>query len=377
MVLFRSAVKQIARRHGYHASFMCRPRLPNAFSSGWHLHQSLIDREDGKANAFVSDDRDRLLSPLGRALPRRACSRMRARPRPSRRRRSTATSATGAYSLAPDRGDLGRATIAASMVRVLGGPGDPATHLENRVGEPAANPYLYMASQIIAGLDGIERKLDPGPSADTPYETQAEPLPKSLGEALAALRASACFRHGFGDAFVDYFVAIKEAEIARFQVGGVPNGSSLVAPSLSLALVAPPRAPTRGALQNERWDHMKAVRIHHNGDPDVLRYEDCELARPAAGEARIRHTAIGLNFSDVNVRRGGFYLAKPLEFPVILGNEAAGVVDGLGPGAVGFAVGDRVVYAGMSAAFYERTGSYAEATQRPGRAPDPHPGCDF
>jgi glutamine synthetase len=103
------------------------------------------------------------------------------------------------------------------MVRVLGAPGDPATHLENRIGEPAANPYLYMASQIIAGLDGIAHARDPGPSADTPYETAAELLPKSLSQALAALRASACFREGFGSAFVDYYLAIKEAEIARFQ----------------------------------------------------------------------------------------------------------------------------------------------------------------
>ena len=103
------------------------------------------------------------------------------------------------------------------MVRVLGSPGDPATRLENRVGEPAANPYLYMASQIIAGLDGMMRKLEPGPSADTPYETEAEFLPKSLPEALDALRGSACFRAGFGDAFVDYYLRIKEFEIARFQ----------------------------------------------------------------------------------------------------------------------------------------------------------------
>src|ERR687888_2053194 len=52
MVLFRSAVKQIARRNGYHATFMCRPKLPNVMSSGWHLHQSLKDRKTG-ANAFV------------------------------------------------------------------------------------------------------------------------------------------------------------------------------------------------------------------------------------------------------------------------------------------------------------------------------------
>jgi NADPH:quinone reductase len=110
---------------------------------------------------------------------------------------------------------------------------------------------------------------------------------------------------------------------------------------------------------------MKAVRIHANGEPDVLRYEDCDLPAPAAGEARIRQTAIALNYSDINVRRGGFYLARPLDFPVILGNEAAGVIEQLGPGAAGFAVGDRVVYAGMSAAFYERTGAYAEARNVP------------
>ncbi|MCW5748968.1 MAG: glutamine synthetase, partial [Alphaproteobacteria bacterium] len=55
MVLLRSAVKQIARRHGYHASFMCRPGIPNAMSSGWHLHQSLRDHASG-ANAFVAHD---------------------------------------------------------------------------------------------------------------------------------------------------------------------------------------------------------------------------------------------------------------------------------------------------------------------------------
>ena len=65
MVLFRSALKQIARRHGYLASFMCRPRLPNAFASGWHLHQSLLDAKS-KRNLFVSNDPAALLSPLGR-----------------------------------------------------------------------------------------------------------------------------------------------------------------------------------------------------------------------------------------------------------------------------------------------------------------------
>src|SRR5258708_9882578 len=70
------------------------------------------------------------------------------------------------YSLAPDRAIWGRDNRGA-MIRLLGGSGDSATRLENRVGEPAANPYLSMSSPILAGLDGVDRALDPGPSADT------------------------------------------------------------------------------------------------------------------------------------------------------------------------------------------------------------------
>jgi glutamine synthetase len=56
MILFRAATKQIARRNSCLASFMCRPGLPNLFSSGWHLHQSLIERRHG-SNAFAGDKR--------------------------------------------------------------------------------------------------------------------------------------------------------------------------------------------------------------------------------------------------------------------------------------------------------------------------------
>src|SRR5882757_9674321 len=65
MVLFRSAVKQICHRRGYHATFMCRPKIPNVVSSGWHLHQSIISRTTGK-NAFMSEDKNETLSPFGR-----------------------------------------------------------------------------------------------------------------------------------------------------------------------------------------------------------------------------------------------------------------------------------------------------------------------
>jgi len=101
---------------------------------------------------------------------------------------------------------------------VLGGVGDEATRIENRVGEPAANPYLYFASQVLSGMDGMAKRIDPGPSADAPYETKAAGLPTTLGEALRCLREDACLTEGLGPGFVDYFCHIKEAEIARFNL---------------------------------------------------------------------------------------------------------------------------------------------------------------
>jgi len=215
MVLFRSAVKQICRRHGYHATFMCRPRLPNVMSSGWHLHQSLKHRA-GSGNAFTPEAGGPQLSPVGRHYLAGLLQH-------ARGASAFATPTVNGYkrfrpfALAPDRATWGRDNRG-TMLRVLGGVGDPGTRIENRIGESAANPYLYFASQIYAGLDGIARGLDPGPSADTPYETQAPMLPRSLEEAVACLREDATMRAGFGDAFVDYFCHIKEAEIARFNL---------------------------------------------------------------------------------------------------------------------------------------------------------------
>jgi len=93
-----------------------------------------------------------------------------------------------------------------------------AAEQQHRIGggEPAANPYLYLASQIYSGLDGMARKLPLPRSADTPYEAKADLLPRTLAEALAALRADRVLKQGIGDKFIDYYCRIKEAEIARF-----------------------------------------------------------------------------------------------------------------------------------------------------------------
>jgi glutamine synthetase len=213
MILFRAATKQIARRNGLLASFMCRPAQPNLFSSGWHLHQSLLERKTGR-NAFVGNAREGLsatgLHFLAGLLEHAHAAAAFSTPTVNGYKRYRA------YTLAPDRAIWARDNRGV-MVRVLGQPGDPATHLENRIGEPAANPYLYMASQIYAGLDGITHKRDAGPSADTPYETKAQLLPKDLGEALGAFRASEIFRKAFSASFVDYYAHLKETEWARFK----------------------------------------------------------------------------------------------------------------------------------------------------------------
>ena len=93
-----------------------------------------------------------------------------------------------------------------------------------------------------------------------------------------------------------------------------------------------------------------AIRIHEYGGPEVLEWEEIDLPEPAAGEARIRHTAIGLNLIDT-YHRTGLY---PMDLPVGLGSEAAGIVEAVGDGVTEVAVGDRIVYAGMP------IGSYCE-----------------
>ena len=100
---------------------------------------------------------------------------------------------------------------------------------------------------------------------------------------------------------------------------------------------------------------MKAIRFEQTGGPEVLRFVDVTLAPPAAGEVRLRHTAIGLNYIDT-YHRSGLY-SVPL--PSGIGLEAAGVVEALGPGVKGLKVGDRVAY-GTGA-----LGAYAQARNYP------------
>ncbi|MBN1611805.1 MAG: quinone oxidoreductase [Polyangiaceae bacterium] len=101
---------------------------------------------------------------------------------------------------------------------------------------------------------------------------------------------------------------------------------------------------------------VRAILVRQTGDPDVLRPEQLELAAPRAGEVRIRHQAIGLNYVDTYYRSGLYPLP---ELPSGLGMEGAGVVEEVGPGVAEVAVGDSVVYASAP------LGAYAEARLMP------------
>jgi glutamine synthetase len=214
MVLCRSAVKQVCRRLGYHATFMCRPAFAGVASSGWHLHQSLREL-DGGGNAFMADpgSGDRLS-----ALARGYLGGLLAHARGAAVFTTPTINGYKRYrphSLAPDRILWGEDNKGA-MIRVVGGPGDAATRLENRSGEPAANPYLYMASQLVCGLDGVDRDLDPGVPTTDPYGAAADRLPASLMDALRAFQDDPVFAQRMGQDFADYVVALKTSEIDRY-----------------------------------------------------------------------------------------------------------------------------------------------------------------
>lgn len=213
MVLFRTATKQLCRRMGCFATFMARPALKGHYASGWHLHQSIVDARSGR-NLFTPRARGEPLSALGRRFAAGLLAHADASS-------AFATPTVNGYrrfrpnSLAPDRASWGKDNRGA-MIRVVGRPMDPATRLENRCGEPAANPYLFIASQIASGLDGIDRTLDPGPVDDEPYAAERPLLPASLGDALDALERDTLYRERFGPVFVDYYLKLKRSELGRF-----------------------------------------------------------------------------------------------------------------------------------------------------------------
>jgi NADPH2:quinone reductase len=97
-----------------------------------------------------------------------------------------------------------------------------------------------------------------------------------------------------------------------------------------------------------------AMKIYEHGGPEVMSWEEVEVGKPGPGEVRVRNTAVGLNYIDT-YHRSGLY---PMQLPMTLGSEGAGVIEAVGPRVKGFKVGDRVAYA-------QPIGAYAEVVLRP------------
>ncbi|KAB2343595.1 glutamine synthetase [Actinomadura rudentiformis] len=206
MLLFRTQVKQFCRRRGMHASFMTLPRLDSFDSSGWHLHQSVTSTKTNR-NVFAPEGNAQdAMSPEGEAYVAGLLSHARelcllSVPTVNGYRRlgpEFTLSPTSVNWCFEDR---------TAMVRVLSG--GSSTHVENRIGEPCANPYLVIASQLYAGLEGL--------TAGTPADRPAYPeLPRSLREALDAFRESGPAADLLGTPLKTCLTKLKESEVSRF-----------------------------------------------------------------------------------------------------------------------------------------------------------------
>jgi glutamine synthetase len=206
MLLFRTQVKQACRRRGFHASFMTLPRLESFDPSGWHLHQSVTSTKTN-ANVFAAGGSAQdTISPDGEAYVGGLLSRARefcllSVPTVNGYRRLAPQ-----FTLSPTAVDW-RFEDRSAMVRVLSG--DSSTHVENRIGEPCANPYLAIASQLHAGLEGL--------GSGTPAQGTAYPaLPRSLREALEAFGESSSAGELLGAPLKACLMKLKESEVSRF-----------------------------------------------------------------------------------------------------------------------------------------------------------------
>jgi glutamine synthetase len=210
--LFKLAVKEIASKRGLVATFMGKP-LADQGSSGYHLHLSLWD-EDGR-NALADPGEPDGLSDLcrhflaGQLEHARGTTALMA-PTINAYKRFLAQ-AFGPWNVTWGHDNR---TVYARIPRERG----KATRVENRAGDGTANAYLAAAATLFAGLDGIDRELDPGePITGVAYELEDRPLmPLSLAEALDALECDEYLRGALGDRFVQAFVAMKRSETARF-----------------------------------------------------------------------------------------------------------------------------------------------------------------
>lgn len=219
--LFKTALKEIAARHGAMATFMAKisPNLPGC--SG-HMHHSLWDA-DAKKNLFADPYGEWGMSQTFRQY---VAGQVKLMPELMALIAPTINSykRTGRHTMAwaPCNATWGIENRTAAL-RVITGPGGPgkATRVEYRLCAADSNPYHAMAASIASGLYGIENKLELGaPIKGSAYqlaERDAEPLPTSLEAATEKLASSAAARECLGKEFVDHYVMTRRWEVEQFR----------------------------------------------------------------------------------------------------------------------------------------------------------------
>jgi glutamine synthetase len=222
LVFFRMAAGEIARELGMICSFMPKP-LANRTGSGLHMHISLADEHNKNLFHDAADRHGLGLSPLayhflGGLLTHAAALTAFAAPSVNSYKRLVVGRSFSGATWAPAYISYG-ANNRTSMVRV------PFGRLELRLTDSSCNPYLATAAVIAAGLDGIDRKLDPGEPHNVNHYTLSEAelrerginvLPQSLHEALATLESDPLFSEALGRAFVDEFIRLKRMEWVEY-----------------------------------------------------------------------------------------------------------------------------------------------------------------
>jgi glutamine synthetase len=206
--LFKTAVKEVCGRHGVTPTFMAKWNADLPGSSG-HIHQSLwqgknlFQAADGSLPPAMRHYIGGMIENLPDAMAM-ICPTI----------NSYKRTVPGAWAPVNATWDIDNRTTA---VRAIPGRGKSA-RIELRLSGADINPYLAMAASLAAGLDGIERAVNPPEPTRNAYEAGAtRPLPRTLAEATRLFRASEFTRRWFGDEFVDHFAATREWEIRQFE----------------------------------------------------------------------------------------------------------------------------------------------------------------
>jgi glutamine synthetase len=206
---YKTYAKEIAVQHDLVASFMTKPFI-DASGSSSHLHMSLFE---GSRNIFWDAGRGELTPEfgwsIGGLLDHAAALNAFLGPTVNCAKRYR----KGTYAPASVTWGFENRSVA---IRVKAGRGD-ATHIEDRLGSAASNPYLALAGMLIAMLDGIARRTEPPPPLSTNAYRREDltELPRTLEDSLSAFEADAALRDELHPAFVHAFVGLKRHEIAK------------------------------------------------------------------------------------------------------------------------------------------------------------------